>query len=338
MSRKRWRPEGGAAPGRILLIQLRRIGDAVLITPALCAIREAWPGVEIHLLTSGVVPDLFGRDLRIKRIWTEPRGRPVGWLAIAIRRARFDLVLDFQSIPLTAAIGLVSGAFTVGFERPYRRVCYDRVVSLDRHAHSEYSADHKLDLLRALGLDPRLTLPRLVPPEGHAPIWSELPEGPRVALVPTSPAPHRRWSASAYAEAARLLHRRTGAVFAVVGGPQERASLEEVAAGLEGVPHRLQSFTNLVEYARFLAGADLYLGNDSGPRHLAVGLGIPTLTYHWRENPTHWTPPGSDRHPVIWDPIRAAGRQVRADLLIVEESAEAVAVAAAGLLRRPERG
>ena len=125
----RWRPERGAAPRKILVIQLRRIGDAVLITPALDAIRDAWPAAEIHLLTSGAIPDLFENDPRVARIWTEPRGRPVGWLVLEIRRARFDLVLDFQSIPLTAGLSLLSGAYAVGFEKPYRRFCYRRVVS-----------------------------------------------------------------------------------------------------------------------------------------------------------------------------------------------------------------
>jgi ADP-heptose:LPS heptosyltransferase len=333
----RWNPKRDGTPRKILAIQLRRIGDAVLITPALDAIREAWPAAEVHLLTTGVIPDLFTEDPRVERVWTEPHGRPVSWIALKLRRERFDLVFDFQSIPLTAALSLLSGAYAVGFQKPHRSFCYHRSVAIADHAESEYSADHKLDLLRSLGLKPRLTLPRLVPPKTPSVLWDELPAGPRVALVPTKRYGNG-WPSSAFSQTARLLHRETGAVFTIAVGPGEEADLERVAAGLGDVPHSVHSFDRLGAFVALLAGADLYLGSDSGPRHIALAFGVPTLAHFWTAEATHWTPPGSARHFVIWDPKRARGHPVRDDLRIIAEEPEAVAAAAVDLLRSCSTG
>ncbi len=67
-----WTPGLAQTPRKILLIQLRRIGDAVLVTPALDALRDAWPEAELHLLTADPVPQLFEGDSRLNRVWVRP--------------------------------------------------------------------------------------------------------------------------------------------------------------------------------------------------------------------------------------------------------------------------
>ena len=323
-------------PRRILLIQLRRIGDAVLVTPALDALRAAWPEARLHLLTAAPVPQLFEGDARLERVWTRPSRLGLPALAGALRREGFDLVFDFQSAPLTAILAAATGAFTVGFRRRWRP--YRRAVDLREHRGSHYAVDHKLDQLRAVGLAPTALHPRLAPRAADLAPWNGLPAGPRVALVPVSPWAHKRWSAEAFARTARLLHERTGAVFVVAGGPGEEPLLQAVSERLTNVPHRAQPFGPLRDLAAFLAGADLYLGNDNGPRHIALALGLPTIARFSRDNPTHWTPPADPRHPVIWDPSHVQGRPVRGDLVILPEDPAAVAQAAAELLRAVEAG
>jgi heptosyltransferase-3 len=326
-----WTPGLAQAPRKILLIQLRRIGDAVLATPAIDALREAWPEAELHLLTAPPVEQLFEGDSRLERVWVRPSRSRLPALAWGLRAERFDLVFDFQSAPLTALLAACTGAFTVGFRRRWR--FYHRAVELRQHQGSHYAADHKLDLLRAVGLTPRSLQPRLAARMKDMTPWSDLPPGPKVALVPVSPWAHKRWSAEAFAETARLLHQDTGAVFVVAGGPGEEALLHEIAGLLQDVPHRVRAFGPLRDLAAFLAGADLYLGNDNGPRHIALAQGVPTIARFSRDNPTHWTPPEDLRHPVIWDASHVQGRAVRGDLIILPENPAVVARAAADLLR-----
>ncbi len=328
----RWSPEPGRPPGKVLVIQLRRIGDAVLLTPALDALGTEWPEARVHLLTSGPIPDLFAGDPRVAVTWTRPPRLRLPGLAARLRAERFDAVFDFQSLPWTAILCRTLGAYGVGFEKRRRRLGYRRIVPLSEHRGSDYAADHKLDLLRAAGLTAPLTLPRLIAPNARSPLWETLPAGPRVVLVPVSRRAHKRWGAEAFARTARLLHERTGAAFVVAGGPGEDAALDEVAAALDGVPHRRSTLTRLREMAELTAGADLFLGNDNGPRHIALALGVPTLAWFGTQNPTHWTPPGTARHRVIWDRGRAMGRPVRDDLVIVPETPEDAARAGAELL------
>lgn len=319
------------APGKVLLIQLRRIGDAVLITPALDAIRETWPETRIHLLTEAPVPDLFVGDPRVDAVWVRPLRARLLPFAASLRREGFDLVFDFQSLPVTSFLGWATRAYTVGFRKRFRH--QSRSVLLEDHRGNDHAADHKLDLLRSVGLPAPYRNPRLHPPPAPHPLWDELPPGaPRVALVPISPWAHKRWDPEAWSETARLLHRRTGAVFAVLGGPGEEETVEATASGLSGVPHLSRNLHRLREFTEALAGADLFLGNDCGPRHMAAALGLPTIAYFRDVNPSHWTPPEA-KHPVLWDTTLARGRPVSEDLRILPVEPEAAAGAAADLLK-----
>jgi ADP-heptose:LPS heptosyltransferase len=327
----RWNPERGLPPERILLIQWRRIGDAVLATPALDAVQSAWPQSRIHLLVAPAAADLFVGDRRVSVVWTRPAPRALPALARDLRRERFDLVVDFQSLTATALLARGSGGTTVGFAKRGRGRLYHRPVRTGAHRGSGYAADHKLDLLRALGLRPRAWMPRLVPPTEPSAAWNALPAGPRVALVPVSLRPHKRWPAAAFAETASRLHARSGAVFVLAGGPGEDAALGETAAGMKHVPHVVWTASRLRELAAFLAGADLYLGNDNGPRHVAIALGVPTLAWFGpRQNPAAWTPAEAPQHRVLadasWHPGLAERRQV------VPDDPPAAAAAAAELL------
>jgi len=328
----RWNPEGDPPPRKILLIQLRRIGDAVLVTPALDALREAWPGARVHLLAEDPVPELFRGDPRLQVVWRRPPRSRLPDLLMSLRRERFDLALDFQSLPLTAGLARATGATAVGFRRRLRTPFYHLAVDLSAHRGSDYAADHKLDLLRAVGLSPRGLTPHLHLPSPDPGPWEGLGEGPKVALVPVSPWAHKRWAPEAFAATARLLHDETGAGFLVAGGPGEGATLEAVTEGLEGVPHRCRELPSLSPFLSLLGGADLYLGNDSGPRHMAIALGVPTVGYFGPHDPSHWTPPGDGHHPVLWDPPPGR-RPSRDDVTVLPPEPEVAARAGAKLLR-----
>jgi ADP-heptose:LPS heptosyltransferase len=318
-----------STPRKILLIQLRRIGDTVLLTPALDALREDWPEARLHLLTEYPACDLFEGDDRIDVIWVRPARSSVLRSMPDLRRERFDLVLDFQSLPATSFLARMTGALTVGFRKRFRS--YHHPVRLEDHAGTGYAADHKLDLLRAVGLTPRLKAPRLLRPVVASDAWTRVPGVPQVALVPVSPWAHKCWDAEAFAETARRIHTATGAGFVVAGGPGEEAQVNRVAAGLAGVPHQTRLFSRLRDFTALLAGADLFLGNDNGPRHIALALGVPTLGYFSDVHPAPWTPP-DPRHPVLWDLARARGRYVPSDRTILPPRPDAAALAAIQLL------
>jgi ADP-heptose:LPS heptosyltransferase len=321
-------------PARVLLIQLRRIGDTVLIAPALDALREAWPNTRIHLLTEYPSSDLFQGDDRVDVIWVRPPKTSILKLLPNLKRERFDLVLDFQSLPATSMLARSVAPDSVGFRDRFR--WHHRSIDLGRHTGTHYTADHKLDLLRAVGLSPTSIIPRLCPPPAPHEIWNERQGSPKVLLSPVSPWPHKRWSSDAFAEAAQGIHAATGAAFVIAGGPGEDNVVQAVASGLASVPHRTLTLNRLPDFARLCLGADLFLGNDNGPRHIALALGLPTIGYFSEVNPIFWTPP-DPRHPVLWDLAHANGRSLPSGRTILPPRPEEAIRAAVQLLEGSER-
>jgi ADP-heptose:LPS heptosyltransferase len=321
-------------PQRVLLIQLRRIGDTVLLAPALDALREAWPNTRLHLLTEYPASDLFQGDDRVDVIWVRPPKASLLKLLPELRRERFDLALDFQSLPATSLLARSSAPTSIGFRDRFR--FHHRSIDLSKHTGTHYTADHKLDLLRAFGLKPRSIVPRLHPPSTSHEIWNEFPAAPKVLLSPVSPWPHKQWTSEAFAQTAQGIHAATGAVFVIAGGPGEGTVVQEVASRMNAVPHRALILNRLPDLARLCIGADLFVGNDNGPRHIALALGLPTVGYFSEVNPIFWTPP-DPRHPVLWDLAHAHGRSLPSGRTILPSQIDNAVEAATRLLQHSER-
>ena len=325
------RPPWDTAPRRVLLIQLRRIGDVVLATPMLDAVRAAWPGARTSFLTSSPAGDLFAGDDRIDLLWTLRERRGIPLLARRLRAEQFDLVLDLQSLSLTALLSLAAGGYRVGFRRRFRHLAYDRAVDHGAHQGTDFAADHKLDLLRAVGVAPRLTPPRLPVPVTAHPAWAAAEDRPRVILTPVSPRGYKRWAPEAFGNVARSLSEVTGAWVLVAGGPGEEDQLA-AAAGNAGSPSpTVIACRSLPEFASILTGADILVGNDNGPRHIAIALGVPTVAWFGPQNPSNWTPPADPRH-VAAQRKGATSHRLRPDLTLVPDTVDAVSEAARGLL------
>ena len=321
-------------PKRILLIQLRRIGDTVLLAPALDALREGWPNTRLHLLTEYPASDLFQGDDRLDVIWVRTSGTSLLKLLPSLRRERYDLVLDFQSLPATSMLSRAVASNSFGFRDRFR--WHHRTVDLNQHTGTHYTADHKLDLLRALGLSPKSIMPRLHSPRSPHQIWDELKTPHKILLSPVSPWAHKRWSTEAFAQTAQGIHSATGAGFVIAGGPGEDDVINDIAARLDPIPHRALILNRIHDLARVCIGADLFVGNDNGPRHIALALGLPTLGYFSAVNPIFWTPP-DPRHPVLWDLAHAQGRSLPSGRTILPPRPDAAVEAAIRLLEHPER-
>ncbi len=319
------------APQRVLLIQLRRIGDTVLIAPALDALRDAWPNTRLHLLTEYPASDLFPGDDRVDVLWVRTPKTSVLKLLPSLKRECFDLVLDFQSLPATSLLARSVAPMSLGFRDRFR--WHHRTIDLNNHTGTHYTADHKLDLLRALGLSPKSIVPRLPPPATPHEIWNALQTPHKILLSPVSPWAHKRWSSEAFAQTAHGIHAANGAGFVIAGGPGEDAVVNELASHLDAVPNRTLIANRIHDFARICIGADLFVGNDNGPRHIALALGLPTVGYFSEVNPIFWTPP-DPRHPVLWDLARARGRSLPSGRTILPPRPDDAIKAAVQLLER----
>ncbi len=279
---------GAAEIRRILLVRTNeRVGNQLLTTPLLRALREGLPHAELHLLASarhaGVVAGTgVHRLIRFEK--REAWRRPWRLLALLgeLRRARYQVVIEaghYSGSSLTSSLlARIAGgdrAALVG----HARGTSERFLShpVRHEAANENEVRAKLELLRPLGLLPRGL--ELETELGHdesrrAALLAEASVAlPYAVLNPGARLADRRWPPESHAAVARALAGR-GLSVLVVWGPGERDIASRVAE--LGAAH-LAPPTDLDDLAALFRGARLCVSNNSGPMHLAVAVRAPTV-------------------------------------------------------------
>jgi ADP-heptose:LPS heptosyltransferase len=288
---------------RILLIRPRALGDVLLATPAVRALRAGYPEAEIHMLVDDVLAPLLDENPYLDRLWCFPRQRRgLGrWARLYrdINRARFDLVIDLHGTPRTAFLARWSGAPNrVGYALRGRGRWYNFRVERDSDRRGvwrqQYAARTNLDIVARCGVvGPVLEDTSLVFVTNRAAeirireYFDSLPSGaPYVGVAPAG-----TWQAKTYpvASFARVADRlaQAGCTIILLWGPGERAIVDAAREAMQA-PAVVAPATGLHELAALLGRLDLLLSNDSGVKHLAVARGTPTLTLFGPTSPVNW--------------------------------------------------
>lgn len=291
------------SPTRILLIKLRAMGDTLIGLSALDALVQAYPQAQIDYLVPEAWAPLLVGDPRIHRVLAWPRKHPLARLfsALAIRRHRYDWIVNLHASPTSARLAKFSRA-------PHRAVHF--------HGHSDanlYSTvtvpgkgelkpitERDMDTVRALGVEiPRAAMPRL-PLEarelkrGQALLAQLELRAPILALGLGASRATKQWPADRFASLAREWKNQTGGDAVGIVGPGEE-KLKRTVPELHFLPKMA-----LRDLAACLSQVSGFVGNDSGPRHLAAAVGTPTVTLFGPEDPYEWHPYPRDRHPVFF--------------------------------------
>lgn len=307
-------------PRAILVIYLKRIGDILLTTPAVARLRALFPQATIDFLVYPEYADVLEGNPHLNGIILFPGRRPWRWPGVMGRR-RYDWVFDFLANGASAWASVLTRApYRIAFESRYPRLVHN--IQIARPAGPMYSPLEKLSLLeRALprlgapgwNMPLRYCRPELYISQARKDAWGQtLREAgfkrdgePMILLCPQSRRVTRRWSVSGYAQVARALA-SGGARVLSLWGPGEETEAARVVS-LAGHP-RVQIAPQLKDtqdLGAFLSHADCLVTNCNGTKHVAVALGVPTLTIHISSDPRVWNPPNPDGegfhplHPVI---------------------------------------
>ncbi len=294
---------------RILLVQLADVGDLVLATPALAALRAARPADRLTLLTSSHSAPLVAGSGLVDEILTldaASGNHPFGFLRPhnlrrILRPGRHDVVIFFHHFTLKR--GTLKFALIALASRAARRIGLDNGNAWflnetlpDGGFGAMHQAQYWLQLAGMVGAATR-PRPALV---ARAALERPLPPGRYVVLHagggPRNPA--RRWAPERFAQIADRLGAETGAQIVLVGGPGD--DNDALRAALQGPVIDLTGQTTLPQLAQLLAGASLFIGAESGVMHLAAAAGAPVLAIMGPGNPAAWgpwTPAG--RHVVL---------------------------------------
>jgi lipopolysaccharide heptosyltransferase II len=283
-------------PRRILFIRPGGIGDAVLLIPAIQALKEKFPKSTICVLAEKRNADIFSFCRAVDRTFRYDSLREL----VEVLSGTYDVVLDTEQWHrLSAVFARLSGApVLIGFATNQRKRLFTHPVCYSHDSHEE---DSFFSLLEPLGISgsPGVFAPFLAITENTIVTTTAklgvFSDRPFVALFPGASIPERRWGAEKFRDLAVRLHGR-GLPVVVIGGKGDERAGETISA--EGLGLNLAGRTSLAETAALLTRSLLLLTGDSGVLHIAVALGVPTVSLFGPGIARKWAPRG-ENHIVL---------------------------------------
>jgi heptosyltransferase-2 len=302
---------------RILVRGTNWIGDAVLTTPALMAIRKGFPQAKIALLVKPAIAELLHHHPAVDEIvlYRDP-GPHAGLggkltLARLLRRGRYDLAILLQNAFEAAAITALAGIPNrYGYATDGRSLLLTHRVPLTPKIRRKHQAHYYLELLRPLGIpvEPEPPMLRTTPGEDAEAIEHLRAFGvdPMKVLIGLNPGSiygtAKRWLPERFAEVADRVAAEHGGVVLIFGGRGEE-ELGAAIAGMMTVPTLvLSGRTTVRRLMALIKQCRLFITNDTGPMHIATAFGVPTVAIFGPTDPATTSPFGS-RHELVRYPV-----------------------------------
>lgn len=303
------------APKRILVIRLDRIGDVVLSTPVVQALREAYPHAFIAMMVRPACRELveghpalndvllYDKDVAQRRVWATVR------FARQLRRHAFDTALVLHPTRRSHWIPWLAGIPTrIGYARKSPWLLTHRVPH-HKQEGAQHEASYALEMLRVFGLEPPAPQPLIViRPEAASRVAGLLQQiglvssDVLVAMHPSASCISKRWMPQRFAEVADRLIEQTKSRVVLVAGPDDRAFAQAVEQAMHHPPINLAGQLSLGELAALLQRCQVLISNDSGPVHIAAAVGRPVVAIFGRNqrglSPQRWGPLG-EQHVIL---------------------------------------
>jgi lipopolysaccharide heptosyltransferase I len=277
---------------RILIVRLTAFGDAIHGIPTLCALRDAIPNAFIGWLVEGRTGDLLedhpALDELVKvprRFWKSPR--EVWRMRRQLQALRFDIAIDLQCLTKSAISAWLSGA-----PRRIGKAGEDG-RELSRWFNNElvepggtHVIEHYLGMLRPLGIRSptvRFDLQETVADTRAVEQFLRergLAGRPFALLNPGAGWPSKMWPTVRYGAMARYLGREHGMPSVALWGIRSERPMAERIVETSARNAHMAPPTTMRELAALCRRAALFVGSDTGPMHLAVAVGTPTVSLH----------------------------------------------------------
>jgi len=294
---KRRIPQASVQVRSVLFIRPGGIGDAVYLIPILSLLKQTYPDATIDVLAEQRNAAIFLLSPHVRTIFHYDNPREL----LACLKMRYDVVIDSEQWHRLSAVvaAFIKADLRIGFGTNERSRIFHHSISYSHDDHELISFRRLLEPLIGGENQPSFDEPFFHIPEGllaNTREKHEFPEQPFVAIAPGASITERRWGGERYAEVADELSRK-GYLIVVIGIPSDTADAALIAQKLPNTID-LTGKTNLQETAVLLAASRLFIGADSGLLHIAVALGIPTVSIFGSGREKKWAPQGN-RHRVI---------------------------------------
>ncbi len=321
-------------PRRILIVRTDRVGDVILSTPAVRALRTAFPDAYLGMMVGLQNRELVEGNPDLNAVFLyDKEGPQKSWLgtlrfAQEMKSHRFDTALILHSTNRVILVSWLAGIRRrIGYARRLGWLLTDPVPYVKREGE-RHELEYNLELLKPLGIESKeraLFVPTTQEQEAKVEKFlesvilrqacpelavllrraqDERPsrraqderrvESSLIALHPGASCPSKRWPAERFAQVGDRLAERFQARILVVTGPEETRLGEEVIGRMNHPALRALGTLGLGEMAALFRKVRCLISNDSGPVHLCCAVGTPVVSIFGR-----W---GGGLSPIRWGP------------------------------------
>ncbi|KPK98391.1 MAG: hypothetical protein AMJ95_04415 [Omnitrophica WOR_2 bacterium SM23_72] len=294
---------------RILIVRTDRIGDVVLSTPVIRALREAYPASFIAMMVSPYTKDmvegnpyldetiLYDKDARHKSWWSSMQ------FAATLKKKKFDLALVLHPTNRVHLITFFAGIpRRIGFNRKFGFLLTDRIPH-EKQFGEKHESEYNLDFVRFIGIEPR-SKSLFVPISKDCKQWADellsqagIKKTDRLLVIhPGASCPSKIWPNDRFAEVADRLIEKYGFKVFIVAGQKDKVLSQQVVNRMHHAAVNLAGEISLSQLTSLLRRSHLFISNDSGPVHIASALDLPLISILARNepglSPRRWGPLG----------------------------------------------
>lgn len=303
---------------RILLVRTDRIGDVLLSTPVIKALRDHYPHAYIAMMVAPYAKEVVeGNPWLDEVIIYDKDAKHKSWrrtlkFSRNLAKKRFDLVIALHPTNRAHMVTFLAGIpKRLGYDRKLAALLTDKIAH-SKQLGEKHELEYNLDFLRHLGIeaqDKRTHIP--LKPESEK--WAvELLEKENITakdkllgIHPGASCPSKIWPVERLAQVADKLAEKYGFKVIILAGPKDLAKAEVTQKQMRHPVLNLAGKTSVSQMASILKRCALFISNDSGPVHIAGAVGTPVISIFGRAqkglSPKRWGPLGK-RDRVLHKP------------------------------------
>jgi len=314
--------------GSILIIRLKALGDIALSLPIPRALRRRYPDARIAYLCWEQYGEVLNGESSVDEVIALRKDLPAQIRMIGrLRSRRFDLAVDLLGSPRSALLTFLTGArIRIGMDVGRHSWCYHfllpRIVTVGRRRVKCYTLESNREIVRMLclrkdsggGGDHEVQSTSDEGCSGGCAIgfpaaeterdWAKayisglgIDRGRLVGVVPSATYQSKSWPEEKFVSLVEMMEERHGLVSLILWGPGEEDVARSIARSVPGAV--CAPGTSIARLGALISELRLLVTTDSGPKHLAVLQGVPTVTLFGPTDPVIWDPM-NDRHGVIY--------------------------------------
>lgn len=292
-----------------MLVRLDRIGDVLLSTPVIKAVRDAYPESYIAFMVRPYAREIVEGNPYLDEVIVydksgEHKGVAGNFRFIQeLRDRKFDVAIALHPTVRTHALLKLSGIpERIGYDRK-GHLLLTRRIPHTKHLGMKHEIDYALDMLRYIGLEPKdrsVYMP--ISPSSETRVAEMLRQGGIkdsdliVVINPGASCASKRWRVENFARVANDLAEKYGARIIVISGSADKQFADALAYSVKGGALNLAGKTSVGDLASVLKRCRLFISNDSGPVHIGCAVGAPVIVIFGRGDrglsPKRWGPSG----------------------------------------------